>query len=370
MTVNETFQAHLWQEPPESYQGKVPFIVSDLIQQLINLKAEKVEGIFRLNGSDRLTKELIEDLDKQRITNWSKYHNVHTIATALKRYFRAMATVEPIIPFRLYNECIDIGKSMQDENYAIQRIRGVVKRLDIGRYNTLSYLIKYLHFITEHSNENMMTPKNVAVCFGPNIITSDRPDSTDAFNDSVLVVNVLDIMITHYAEIFDNKDTIDRCLCDDEDITALTMPPLKWVHVANLIARTRERCKYKGIPFVPAANMQMGILMNRPKRTPPPILAETDDEFATIHNGFADFYGDAVGAQNTVILAKQIQLPAPVEIVEEEEAKLGFDQIVEQTPEPEVKRPVLSENELYIPPEETVIIRKSGKKGRKPPKRR
>ena len=374
MSGNETFKAHFWQQPPEVYQGKIPFIVSDLIQQLVNLKAEKIEGIFRLNGSDKLIKELIEELDKQRITDWSKFQNVHTIATALKRYFRAMATIEPVIPFRLYNECIEIGRNAQEEDEAVERIKSVVKKLDIGRYNTLSYLIKYLHFITEHSDENMMTPKNVAVCFGPNIITSDRPDSSDAFNDSILVVNVLEVMISHYDEIFDNKDTINEFLCDEEDIAALSIPPLKWSHVANLMTRTKDRCTYKGIVFVPAANMQMGILMNRPKRPPPPILAETDDEIASIRNGFADFYGDAVGAQNTKILAEQIKLPEPVQLIDDDEVKLGFDNVVTETPEVtqthEVKKPVLSENELYIPPEKEVIIRKGGKKGRKPPKRR
>ena len=379
MQNTSEFEAHIWQQPPEAYQGKVPFIVSDLIEQLTKLNAQNVEGIFRLNGSDRLTKELIEEMDTRRITDWSKYQNVHTLATALKRYFRTMSTTDPIVPFRLYNDLIRAGKESNSQN----SIKEVLKKLDKGRYNTLSYLIKFLNFISQHSNENKMTPQNLGVCFGPNLIVSDRPDSVNALNDSIVVVNILDTMITNYFDIFDNAESVGNCLCDDEDIAAVTLPPLAWSHVVILMTRTKMRTQYKTIPYVPQTNMQMGILMNRPNRSPPPILADEEDVVAEIRNGFSDFYGDAVGMQNTEILIQSITDKAPVinlPTVAQEEAILGFDQPVvvdepavnEKENEPKVvkPKPVLSQEELFIPNTENMQPRRAAnKKGRRPPTR-
>ena len=81
-----------------------------------------------------------------------------------------------------------------------------------------------------------MTPQNLGVCFGPNLIVSDRPDSVNALNDSIVVVNILDTMITNYFDIFDNAESVGNCLCDDEDIAAVTLPPLDVLCLGRSVA--------------------------------------------------------------------------------------------------------------------------------------
>ncbi|EAY09928.1 RhoGAP domain containing protein [Trichomonas vaginalis G3] len=395
MSEVEVFKAHFWQQPPEAYQGKIPFIVSDLIAVLKQLGAERVEGVFRLNGSDRQIKELIEVIDNGRIQDWTPYSNVHTIATTLKRYFRAMATIDPIIPFRLYNSIIEIARIQQTPK-VISELKNLLKKLDPGRYHTLCFLIKYLNEVSKHDDENQMPAKNIAVCFGPNLISSDRPDSPDALNQSVLVVHVLEDMIIHFEEIFEGIENIDRYNCDPEDILALMVPPLKWSHVVNLMSRNKERMKFKCIQYVPQANMQMSIV-NRPKRPPPPILSEQHDNVYSSRSGYAEFYGDAVGAQdlkffidclkksgnssiinmlkNIAVSQTEFKIAKPPEKPKKQEAtslaavprRSQTVKISSQATDDDIVKPKLTDDEVYVPPPEQNVYRKATLAGRRRP---
>lgn len=396
------FKAHFWQQPPEAYQGKIPFIVSDLIATLKKLGAEKVEGVFRLNGSDKQIKELIEVIDNGRITDWTPYSNVHTLATTLKRYFRSMATNDPIIPFRLYNNIIEIAK-INAEDKLITELKGLMKKLDPGRYHTLCYLIKYLNEIASHDDINYMPAKNIAVCFGPNLIVCERPDSPDALSQSVLIVHVLEKMITHFKEVFEDHEDIDKYNSSPEDILALMVPPLKWSHVVNMMSRHKERLKFKTIPFVPAATVQMAAA-NRPTRQPPKILSDDRDIPSRYRSGYEEFYGDAVGAQdlkmfietiaksgNTqmVSMLKQISAsqaefkiakpPEPAKPPPQPKKSLNVAfgapqprQPRQPVPQPkysddDIVRPVVDDNEVYVPPPEQQVYRKATLSGRRRP---
>ena len=77
---NEPLEHHFFSMPPEAFHGKIPYIVSDLICELRRRQWYKVEGIFRLNGSDKVIKEIVADIDKGPIADWSKYPSVHDLA--------------------------------------------------------------------------------------------------------------------------------------------------------------------------------------------------------------------------------------------------------------------------------------------------
>ena len=89
--------------PPEKFRGKIPFIVSDIVNELKKRKCEEVEGIFRHNGSDTGIKQLINEFNYGQIQDWSKYTEIHILSVTLKRYLRRIADFEPLIPFELYD---------------------------------------------------------------------------------------------------------------------------------------------------------------------------------------------------------------------------------------------------------------------------
>lgn len=99
---------------PEEFGGKIPFIVSDLVEQLKKLNADQVKGIFRLSGSARDASLLCAYLDTGRVTNWSLFTDPHTLTGALKRYFREKTSDSPFFAYLLYNEITSITKITQE----------------------------------------------------------------------------------------------------------------------------------------------------------------------------------------------------------------------------------------------------------------
>ena len=319
--IGEEFKAHFWQQPPEAFQGKLPFIVTDLIQQILKKNGENIEGIFRLNGSDSKTKILIEHLDNGPIKDWSQFEDIHTISTALKRYFRQLSKQEPLMPFRLYDQCIEASKC--NINESISKFIHITKQMDLPRYYLLSYLLRFLSYIASKSSKNLMNPKNLSVCFGPNIVCSDQPDSAYAMQQSFYSNLSLEILIEHYKSIFNENDLTEDLICNQDDIQAFSVPPLKWSHVVHLIARNKSRLQYGTIPYIPQATMQISLISQRPKYLPPPI---NDEDF------------------NLIIRDKINQ------------------------PNIEISNLLNNDDEIFIPPP-SMTIKRAGKKSVRPPTR-
>ena len=61
---------HFFTKSLAEYEGKVPFIVTDLIKEMEVLGSAKYEGIFRLSAQKSTVENLCLMLDKNRIKNW------------------------------------------------------------------------------------------------------------------------------------------------------------------------------------------------------------------------------------------------------------------------------------------------------------
>lgn len=256
---------HFFEMAPEAFNGKIPFIVSDLINQLKERHAEDVEGVFRLNGSDVRIKELISEIDRGPIENWAKYTDIHDIATTLKRYFREMLTHEPLFPFELF-ECITAAMKIDVEERQIEILSQIANELlSKTRYTLLAYLLNYLYFLSQNSNQNKMTPKNIAVCFAPNLLCSAE-ESTNAFEDSLASNKAIELYIEHYPEIFKDFEIKESLICDDQDFARFYAPPMNMVHVQYQIFRCNFRRNHT-IPFVSLSRL-LKSEMERPTYEP------------------------------------------------------------------------------------------------------
>ena len=52
-----------------------------------------------------------------------------------------------------------------------------VNKLPKTNYNNVKYLIKFLSKLAEKSDINKMTPSNIAIVFGPNLLYSKDSDN-------------------------------------------------------------------------------------------------------------------------------------------------------------------------------------------------
>lgn len=277
----QTENHHFFDMPPEAFHGKIPFIVTDLIAELKRRNCEKVEGIFRLNGSDTRINQLIAEMDKGRIQDWDKYNkpeDIHVISTALKRYFGRMAEKEPLATHEYYACFIGAMESINADPKSKPVLNTLTGLLPKIRRLTMGYLCKFLYDISTNSAENKMTPSNLAICFAPNILTSTDVPPDLALQQQQEANKVFAILIEDYQMVFEGIDFNDESLiCNEEDFNLFNAPPINVVHIQNQIFRCNFRHGHI-IPFVPLCRLIDSQKFKRPTRDPPDPTNEQKEE--------------------------------------------------------------------------------------------
>lgn len=249
MTTNEkvSVSPHFVTRPFESDGNHIPWIVTELIDVLTDKEAHEVEGIFRLSGSQVVVANLMEELDRGPVRDYSKYDAV-TIACALKSFFRAHSKEDPLVPFELYDEMIAISNI--EEADAIKQLSAVIKKMSRGRQVTLCYLMFFLSCIAENSEKNKMKASNLAICVAPNILVPPIADPALIMYRNECQNKIVTMMIEHNQEIFgDVKLTSDEFM-KSVDIQIIARSVSNEVQIDQI----RKRWKYRSesvIPYVP-----------------------------------------------------------------------------------------------------------------------
>lgn len=158
------------------------------MQQLTILIATNVEGIFRLNGSEKRIKELKIQFDSPdrygKGLVWDGY-TVHDAANVLRRYLNDLP--EPVVPLDLYGRFREPlrGHTKQAvgdtegtqllENFnqqdAVERYQELIKELPPLNRQLLLYILDLLAVFAAKSDENRMTAQNLAAIFQPGMLS-------------------------------------------------------------------------------------------------------------------------------------------------------------------------------------------------------
>ena len=91
----------------------------------------------------------------------------HAVADVLKLYFKMLS--EPLIPFSYYTTFMEIDLS-QDRTSTVTAIQTLLSYLDRAHHDCLNYLLHFLAAVTRRSTHNLMTVKNLAIVWAPNIL--------------------------------------------------------------------------------------------------------------------------------------------------------------------------------------------------------
>lgn len=264
---------HYFSLPPDAYKGKIPFIVTELIQELEKRHADDVNGIFRLNGSDMKVKELIKEFDTGIIPNLSLYPNIHDISTTLKRYFRAMIDTDPLIPFEHY-EAVITAMGLKDNDQKIETIKSILAKIGKSRLKTLAFVCKYLAKLSLKNETNGMTTSNLGVCVGPVLISTRDRDNFSFCSQSVLGNKAIETMIKESNLLFDNVEITEEDICDEEDIESFAATKINFANAEHMILRCKSR-QDSLVPYIPSCRMWKSEIAKRPTRKPPPPVEET-----------------------------------------------------------------------------------------------
>ncbi|NXV99466.1 3BP1 protein, partial [Fregetta grallaria] len=162
------------------------------------------EGLFRLAAGASVLRKLKSSLASGSNALEEFYSDPHAVAGALKSYLRELP--QPLMTFELYNEWVKVA-SLKDVDGRVQSLQDTCSRLPRESYNNLRYLIKFLAKLAEHQDLNKMTPSNIAIVLGPNLLwtqqsTGDPVQLDLASVSSIQVVNVVEALIQNADALF------------------------------------------------------------------------------------------------------------------------------------------------------------------------
>ncbi|XP_009288365.1 PREDICTED: SH3 domain-binding protein 1 [Aptenodytes forsteri] len=170
------------------------------------------EGLFRLAAGASVLTKLKSSLKKKLKSSLASgsnaleefYSDPHAVAGALKSYLRELP--QPLMTFELYNEWVKVA-SLKDVDSRVQSLQDTCSRLPRESYNNLRYLIKFLAKLAEHQELNKMTPSNIAIVLGPNLLwtqqsTGDPVQLDLASVSSIQVVGVVEALIQNADTLF------------------------------------------------------------------------------------------------------------------------------------------------------------------------
>ncbi|OWK14674.1 hypothetical protein Celaphus_00001045, partial [Cervus elaphus hippelaphus] len=169
-------QQEAWVEKPSfgkpleehlSISGReIAFPIEACVTMLLECGMQE-EGLFRVAPSASKLKKLKAALDCCVVDVQECSADPHAIAGALKSYLRELP--EPLMTFELYDEWIQ-ASNIQDQDKRLQALWNACEKLPKANHNNIRYLIKFLSKLSEYQDVNKMTPSNMAIVLGPNLL--------------------------------------------------------------------------------------------------------------------------------------------------------------------------------------------------------
>ena len=264
---------HFWTMSPELFHGRIPFPLTSIIEELKNRNAETVQGIFRLEGSERSVRTLIDELDQGEVVDWTKYSDIHTLTTALRAYFRSMAEMEPLIPPDCFDAFLAI-QNLKDESQEVEIAKTFLcEVMPPIRRRILMYLLDFVRMIAEKSSLNLMDIGMLSGSIGPSIVATNKGTPGAA---AMQAARVVEFLVTNFQAVFPDYHIDSSWFCTSQEIEEAKAPPLNVANVELQILRANTR-KNHLIPYVPPCQYSQDPVYKRPTRPPPPRPGNSKD---------------------------------------------------------------------------------------------
>ncbi|XP_068434890.1 rho GTPase-activating protein 17b isoform X2 [Clinocottus analis] len=156
----------------------------------------KEEGLFRIAAGASKLKKLKAALDCSTSQLEEFYSDPHAVAGALKSYLRELP--EPLMTFGLYDEWTQ-ASNVSDPDKRLQALWVTCDHLPKAHKANLRYLVKFLAKLAQNSDVNKMTPSNIAIVLGPNLLWPKMEGTLAemAAATSIHVVAIIEPIIQH-----------------------------------------------------------------------------------------------------------------------------------------------------------------------------
>ncbi|XP_036386371.1 SLIT-ROBO Rho GTPase-activating protein 3 isoform X1 [Megalops cyprinoides] len=196
----------------------IPLVVESCIRY-INLYGLQQQGIFRVPGSQVEVNDIKNSFERGEdpLIDDQSDHDINSVAGVLKLYFRGLEN--PLFPKERFLDLISTIKleSPAERAHHIQQIIVTLPRTVII---VMRYLFAFLNHLSQYSDENMMDPYNLAICFGPTLMPI--PDGQDPVACQAHVNEVIKTIIVHNEVIFPSHRELEgpvyeKCMTGGEE---------------------------------------------------------------------------------------------------------------------------------------------------------
>uniref|UniRef100_A0A1I7VIS1 F-BAR domain-containing protein n=1 Tax=Loa loa TaxID=7209 RepID=A0A1I7VIS1_LOALO len=176
----------------------IPLIITSTIRVLSQFALHH-QGIFRISGSQIEINIFREAFEKGEdpLRHVVDATDVNSIAGVLKLYLRELR--ESLFPIFLFDQLTECAKCSSADEF-IKQVAPLIQKLSQPTQLVLRYLFAFLNHLSEFSDENMMDPYNLAICFGPTLLPI--PEGKDQVFYHNFVNELVKNLIVYHEQIF------------------------------------------------------------------------------------------------------------------------------------------------------------------------
>ncbi|XP_072540670.1 SLIT-ROBO Rho GTPase-activating protein 3 isoform X1 [Salminus brasiliensis] len=196
----------------------IPLVVESCIRY-INLYGLQQQGIFRVPGSQVEVNDIKNSFERGEdpLIDDQSDHDINSVAGVLKLYFRGLEN--PLFPKERFLDFISTIK-LESSAERVHHIQQMIVTLPRTIIIVMRYLFAFLNHLSQYSDENMMDPYNLAICFGPTLMPI--PDSQDPVACQAHVNEVIKTIIIHNEVIFPGHRELEgpvyeKCMTGGEE---------------------------------------------------------------------------------------------------------------------------------------------------------
>ncbi|XP_019608020.2 SLIT-ROBO Rho GTPase-activating protein 2 isoform X6 [Rhinolophus sinicus] len=183
----------------------IPLVVESCIR-FISRHGLQHEGIFRVSGSQVEVNDIKNAFERGEdpLAGDQNDHDMDSIAGVLKLYFRGLE--HPLFPKDVFHDLMACV-TMDNLQERALHIRKVILVLPKTTLIIMRYLFAFLNHLSQFSEENMMDPYNLAICFGPSLMSV--PEGHDQVSCQAHVNELIKTIIIQHENIFPNSRELE-----------------------------------------------------------------------------------------------------------------------------------------------------------------
>ncbi|CAL8323532.1 unnamed protein product [Merluccius merluccius] len=195
---------------------EIPEVVESCIR-FINLNGLHHEGIFRVPGSQADITSLRDAFERGEDPLTDRLCDLDSVAGVLKLYFRNLE--KPLFPVDSITQLLE-SIQMECEVEGVAHLKTIISSYPAPLVVVMRYLFAFLHHLSQYSDENMMQPYNLAVCFGPTLVRGAHDDDVVTLQPQINAL--VKTLILQHESVFPSQAEIkgpvyEKCMTLEQD---------------------------------------------------------------------------------------------------------------------------------------------------------